>query len=99
LIGDIHQPLHVGSVYLSPEGVPTNPNRSEQYEGRYDNFGGNQLLTDDGNLHGYWDDISNELFEADLVAEAATVPDTEGEVEQWGMGWADESLEAARTAF
>ncbi len=42
LFGDIHQPLHVGSLYSAnvfPEG----------------DRGGNGIVTDDGNLHARWD--------------------------------------------
>lgn len=62
-VGDIHQPLHVGSIYLFASGRRVNPDA-----GRYDpassTTGGNDLLVDGvplARLHPCWDDVPASL--------------------------------------
>jgi hypothetical protein len=62
-VGDIHQPLHVGAEYFSPDGKPADPDRKPDAMG---DEGGNSLsLVENAtaryprhyyhSLHGYWD--------------------------------------------
>ncbi|MEO8439465.1 MAG: S1/P1 nuclease [Spartobacteria bacterium] len=62
LVGDIHQPLHVGAQYFNGSGEPVNPKGGGEF---YPDEGGNSLrlkLTRDAvqrkkdpKLHGFWD--------------------------------------------
>lgn len=62
-VGDIHQPLHVGAEYFSPDGKPADPDRRSDALG---NEGGNSLAFIENatakyprhfyrSFHGYWD--------------------------------------------
>ena len=70
LIGDLHQPLHVGAVYLDPGGQPVDPDATHQVDPLTDTIGGNAIQ--DGvavpfqtiNLHREWDDIPTDLGHA-----------------------------------
>ncbi|HXC59691.1 MAG TPA: S1/P1 nuclease [Steroidobacteraceae bacterium] len=102
LVGDIHQPLHVGSVYLDAMGGRVDPDASGYTPASFTR-GGNNLRTGSGNMHGLWDSIPVSLQVAQFVAtaqnEARLVPATTGAVEEWPARWANESLRAARQAF
>ncbi len=61
LVGDIHQPLHVGAQYFDAQGHPANPDRGRE---TFPDQGGNSLrlkLADDAprkrdpKMHGFWD--------------------------------------------
>lgn len=58
-VGDIHQPLHVVSLYLDREGRSVDPDRAPPAAGiaRYETRGGNALLLEKGSLHGEWDQV------------------------------------------
>jgi hypothetical protein len=77
LVGDIHQPLHVGAEYFDGTGMPTNPDKVGPSAGDH---GGNSLqlvLLKPGthgepvstrNFHTYWDDDTvNTAF--DLISD------------------------------
>jgi hypothetical protein len=58
-VGDIHQPLHVGAVYLSSSGRRVNPD-SGTFDAATETRGGNELLIDGNvhrNLHAAWDAV------------------------------------------
>lgn len=59
LVGDVHQPIHVGCGYIDTSGNrPTlvlDPQVAAQRNLDHDRGGGRLLLPGAGNLHGYWD--------------------------------------------
>jgi hypothetical protein len=62
LVGDLHQPLHVGGVYLDPAGRQVDPNSSSAERAREHDtttLGGNSLVWGDpanpDKLHSAWD--------------------------------------------
>jgi hypothetical protein len=62
LVGDLHQPLHVGGVYLDPAGHQVDPNSSPAERAREHDtttLGGNSLVWGDASapdkLHSAWD--------------------------------------------
>lgn len=101
-VGDLHQPLHVGSVYLDASGQPVDP---DTHAGSAQTLGGNSLLTgfDGANLHADWDDVSPLLDPAhppaELFSAAIALPATAGEPATWPATWASETLIEARHAF
>jgi len=107
-IGDAHQPLHVGSVYLDRKGDVVDPTPAT-YEPTTSTQGGNAITTIQvatnrriGNLHATWDDIPEALqpshVDAAWLALAREVPPTPGPMAGWAASWANETLLQARAA-
>jgi S1/P1 Nuclease len=103
-LGDIHQPLHVGSLYLDKDGNPVDPDASQFERDRAEKvtstFGGNSL-TWMGNghlmkLHSVWDGVKVGDY---ALADARKEPVTRGDPTGWATSWATESLSEAQTAF
>lgn len=101
MVGDLHQPLHVGSIYLDAEGRVIVP-QAESYDPLSHTVGGNAITMPGGNLHGYWDNAPNRLSEAELQAlpEAArAVPASTGELSSWPQAWADDTIQQGAQVF
>ena len=107
-VGDLHQPLHVGSVYLDAHGKAVLP-ASEAEAHASSNAGGNGIVLKTAKLHALWDDFpSTKAFQllspdgkkpgAGAVA-ARQVPTTGGAVSTWPAGWATDTLGHADDAF
>jgi hypothetical protein len=105
-VGDIHQPLHVGAVYLDRKGKLVDPDRGGQVE-RMDTQGGNLTWIDgDENrrLHAAWDatpdslKVSQENIER-LLKKAKAIPHTKGPLFDWPTTWASDTLMEAKKAF
>lgn len=107
-VGDIHQPLHVGSIYLNdngefvdPDALPKQPWAVSKINRDYHTRGGNSLVFDNGQkLHGVWDSISwNHDKIAPFVARAKAVPPTQAQVDMLAALWASEGIKHSRRAF
>jgi hypothetical protein len=87
-LGDLHQPLHVGAVYLNASGGEVNPDVGT-FDKNSETAGGNRISgTVHGNLHADWDAIPNRFgTRADqaMVAEAKATPRSSGPL-QSGSG-------------
>jgi hypothetical protein len=87
-VGDIHQPLHVGAIYLDKSGKPVNPD-SGQFDPATETRGGNEITLSSGhaNLHATWDQIpaSHKVgkVNAAWLKEAAAVPKAAGPITKW----------------
>jgi len=58
MVGDMHQPMHVGAIYLTKEGVPQNPTQEGlNNKSVLETTGANDLFINGSskNLHAYWD--------------------------------------------
>jgi hypothetical protein len=101
-VGDIHQPLHVGAVYLDAGGKRLNPDRSG-FDPESETRGGNELMVAERRLHSIWDEISPSQkmgrINAAWIARARRVPPTGTDLEQFAALWATESLRQSREAF
>jgi hypothetical protein len=102
-VGDIHQPLHVGAIYLDKKGHNVDPDRGT-YEWKIDTQGGNDILVGTDNLHSIWDNIpvtlkKKECIEKILLPEAKVVPVTKGQIYDWPLAWANGSIVQAKKAF
>lgn len=101
-LGDLHQPLHVGSIYLSDAGKPLDPATAKDALA-HGNAGGNAILIEGRDLHQLWDDIPDRLFTQLLGAsgaqQARKVPRTAGTADQWPAAWAGETVRQAAPAF
>lgn len=108
-VGDMHQPLHVGSAYVSAAAplafvVPKGPTGWRMA------IGGNALRygpDDQFNLHGFWDSRAVTLamqqddvpaFVARLLKEQPVEPAwaNSGPAESWPEQWANEALQYAK---
>lgn len=101
-VGDMHQPLHVGAVYLDDQGHRLKPKDNQDAQA-HDNAGGNAITLKTTKLHGLWDDVPGKLTTTLLAgagaAQARQVPVTPGAVAQWPAAWAGDTLRAAPQAF
>lgn len=55
-VGDLHQPLHVGAVYLSKKGSRVDPDKGT-YNPATATRGGNSIQLKSTDMHSTWDDI------------------------------------------
>lgn len=109
LVGDIHQPLHVGTAFIASSGAlafvePNGPN------GWRSTLGGNLLVygpENRFNLHSYWDSHAVNItmeredvaaFAARLHREVKPSPTwtSSGDADSWPAQWATEGLAHAR---
>ena len=104
LIGDLHQPLHVGAVFLDEQGRVVDPDSSDAERERAHRAtltnGGNSLVwTESGrqmNLHSAWDGVTPNAYS---LAYARSFPATTGPLENWTGSWATDTLIQARAAL
>ncbi len=101
-LGDVHQPLHVGAIYLSVAGQEVDPD-SPPFNRKTRTQGGNLIKNGSSGLHHEWDTIPTNLevpgFLAAGVAAAKLVPATTGAVDTWAAQWASDTVMASHTAF
>lgn len=113
-VGDIHQPLHVGSGYYNVDDNDTvtlivDPAKAG---GKPDDVGGNDLFFGPGpydELHGYWDGslvekVDNTSSYHNLASYLAGKVDTTnwitpGNYHQWAEQWAGDSVQQAAAAY
>ena len=113
LVGDLHQPLHVGSVYLSDSGALADPGPSTAVvDPTTLTRGGNKLeIGGDSNLHADWDSVPSNITLGGLatgpgqkrrqvlMAAARAVPATSGPVAAWPATWASDTVLISHQAF
>ena len=110
LVGDLGQPLHVGAVYLGPDGTPVDPDVTHTIDPTTETAGAN-LIKDpldtvddepDRNLHFEWDKTPAELGTTAppaLVDAARALPPEKGAIEDWSVAWASDTVLQAKTAL
>ncbi|HET7217275.1 MAG TPA: S1/P1 nuclease [Vicinamibacterales bacterium] len=112
LVGDIHQPLHIGSGYVNASG-PLRFIEPQGATGWRPTMGGNALVygpQDRFNLHSYWDTHIVNLamrnddvpaYAARLIAEVPVAVEwrNTGDPDAWPERWVNESLGYARDAY
>jgi hypothetical protein len=101
-VGDLHQPLHVGALYLDGNGKPVDPDAASQIDPTTETVGGNSIQDQNVNLHAEWDDIPTDLGDAatrELLAAAREVPSTPGRFETWPALWAGDTIRVSHEAF
>ena len=101
-IGDLHQPLHVGSIYLSDAGQPIDPATPAEANA-HDNAGGNALVLGGSKLHELWDLVTptqrTRALDGSGAAEARQLPAPTGSADTWVRAWTNDTLGVARKAF
>jgi S1/P1 Nuclease len=101
-VGDLHQPLHVGAVYLDAEGRQVDPDTAHAIDPATETVGGNVIQDENLSLHREWDDIPTDIGEAatsELLKAAQAVPASQGAIDGWPRAWASDTLHAAYEAF
>lgn len=107
-LGDLHQPLHVGAVYLSVKGKRLNPDVKASAKDAKETHGGNLILEKANkdckatDLHSTWDDILDSLGSSAsdaMVTKAKAVPPTSGPVEKFAAAWATDTVVVSQSAF
>jgi S1/P1 Nuclease len=103
-VGDVHQPLHVGAIYLDPRGRPIDPDTDPRSRNKYTaTRGGNSIEAGTTNLHAEWDEIPASLkpspISRRMLAAAKALPTTGDDVRSWPGNWASETLITSRMAY
>ena len=103
--GDIHQPLHVGAIYLDTQGNEVNPDAGA-FDPTTATRGGNSIQVLPGskkNLHATWDAIPASLkishVNSTWLSAARAVPATPGSDFDWPQQWASDSVAEANHAL
>ena len=99
-IGDLHQPLHVGAIYLDASGKVVDPDKLSAGAGATaaetdSTAGGNAINVGSGELHGTWDTVSTPP----TTILAANKKASKGPLLSWAGQWTTESLGQATAAF
>jgi S1/P1 Nuclease len=98
----MHQPLHVGAIYLDDAGHSIDP-ASPKEAHDHGNAGGNQIALEGKKLHALWDDVPDKLFKPMLAGpgaeQAKKVPATAGDPLRWSAEWAGESTAQAAKVY
>lgn len=111
-IGDIHQPLHVGTAYIDSDDAFVIPqSQSEIDDGTvFETRGDNNLLIGSRALHSYWDGqavtyamrraqaTSPSDFAAYLISHQTGIQSTAGTVADWPAAWATDTLAESQKA-
>ena len=108
-VGDVHQPLHVGAVYLDAQGNVVDPSQGSLARAT-STQGGNGITTNHvaasgraENLHSRWDAVPESLRSSHVddawLTLARAVPPSRGPIDGWSTSWADETLARAREAL
>lgn len=107
MVGDIHQPLHVGAAYIDAQGQFVVPQTADEEQATFTQ-GGNRLCHSAKGLHSYWDDdlvvkammgagaTSPEEFALTLVKQAKRVKASRGAAISWPERWASETLRVSK---
>lgn len=102
--GDIHQPLHVGAIYLDAAGKIVNPDAGG-YDPATETRGGNRIVVagSTANLHATWDLIPAQLAADSVnkkwIKEARAIAPTPGPVTAWPSAWATDTQKQADKAL
>jgi hypothetical protein len=112
LLGDVHQPLHVGSAYVSSDDAFVIPASARAIDNIriFSTHGDNDLIFESRSLHSFWDNraVNDAMqraqvrtaaeFAAVLMRSAPNMPIVTGDVAKWPAKWATETLTAAKEA-
>jgi len=101
-VGDLHQPLHVGALYLTRDGTEIDPDAPGADAVSTQTAGANLIHDGPTNLHAEWDDIPPDLGIAPssaALAAARQVPATPAPLGDLAKTWASDSVAESHLAF
>jgi hypothetical protein len=99
-VGDLHQPLHVGAIYLDSTGKRVDPDQG--FDPSTETAGGNLIRDQNTNLHTEWDQIPPVLGRAaspSMVHRAKAIASTNVQIGAWPAAWASDTVIASHSAF
>jgi hypothetical protein len=101
-LGDMHQPIHMASLYLDAKGRRIDPER-RGFTAKNHTRGANRVKAGSRNLHSMWDGVPGPLrrdaFLEEAVEAARRLPPTDGTADEWATAWASETLLQGRRGF
>ena len=103
-VGDLHQPLHVGAIYLDGQGNEVNPDTGT-FDPNTATRGGNSISvkSSKANLHATWDAVPALLTPSHVktawVSAARAIPSRTGSDFNWPRRWGSESVTQANLAL
>lgn len=96
-VGDVHQPLHVGAIYLKANGQRVNPDTTSGNHQATETAGGNFLFFGSNELHADWDGTAlGTVPSHEAICAAAAVPPVAGALLDKPKTWASESVRLAK---
>ncbi|WFU04546.1 S1/P1 nuclease (plasmid) [Rhizobium sp. CB3171] len=95
LVGDLHQPLHVGAIYLDGDGHETPATSGDDADPAFTR-GGNFMFVATKNLHSIWDNVSDATIANAKAVPASAVAPTPGSFTDWAATWASQTIDAAK---
>jgi hypothetical protein len=112
LVGDVHQPLHVGTADMDTHDRYTVPATQSAVDEAsiFSTHGDNYLLKGSGALHAYWDTqaVKSAMtaakvktpagFASYLIRRKAAVPPSTGDAAEWPTQWASETVKLSQRA-
>jgi hypothetical protein len=101
-VGDMHQPLHVGAVYLSPTGTLVDPDKPGTDKVNSATHGGNLIELGGKNLHSEWDETPakwSDTLRSTVIANGGKVTHFTGQVDVEAALWASETVATSKKAF
>lgn len=101
-VGDLHQPLHVGAIYLDANGAEVDPDQPGVDAKAAGTKGGNAIKSGGDNLHEMWDTVPEGWTlesKPQVLAMAKDVPAASGPLAAWPPTWASETVKGAGEAF
>lgn len=104
LIGDLHQPLHVGAIYLDEHDQPVDPDQPPRaHDPAIDTRGGNAIEVGSSNLHADWDNVPASLrpdtVGSAVIERARSLAKPRGPMDGWAQAWASQTVQQARQAY
>ena len=101
LVGDLHQPLHVGAIYLNGASAETSDSEAATIGVASETIGGNSLFVTPGgeNLHHVWDSVPDAPPSDEAATQACRISPLPNPTPQPPEDWANESVAAARLAY
>lgn len=104
LVGDVHQPLHVGAIYIDAHGRATDPDaNAAPPDPTSSTRGGNSIIDGATNLHAEWDAVPAALqpnrIRSTTLAKARRVASTPNDLSTWPTAWAGETVRSSHIVF
>jgi hypothetical protein len=98
LIGDLHQPLHVGAIYLQQDGHETHATTGDDADPAFTR-GGNWMFAGSKNIHALWDNVSDATVTKAKSIPVSSISATPGQMIDWPRTGATETINVAKPSL
>ena len=96
LVGDIHQAMHAGSIYLNKDGSETAATTGIEATDMGFTRGGNWLWLKTGNVHGAWDKVTPDIGAEAIKQAKGQFEKSKGDINGWAETWASDVIGIAK---